>query len=166
MKMILTLGMVAACLLLSFGQSIRAEDAAAGKGAQGTEVQGAASQGDGKWEAAGHEVQEATGAVMDATHDTASSAWDSFKSGSSEVWEKTKTGSRELYDTVGEKSKQAWDATREESQDLWRKGKAALHEATAPESPAAVKAPQTPPKPTPPTPPAHPESAAPESYQL
>lgn len=121
-------------------------------------VQQATPSEPGKWEAAGREVRDAAGAVLEATRESTGTAWDSVKSGSVEVWDKTKSGSQEVYNTVGERSKEAWHATREESQDWWQKGKAMIHEATAPEpapAPPAATAPVEPVSPPPsPAPPA------------
>ena len=99
----------------------------------------------GKWEAAGREVRDAAGAVLEATKESTGTAWDSVKSGSAEVWDKTKSGSQEV-----------WHATREESQDWWQKGKAMIHEATAPEPAPAPPAATTPVEPVSPPPSAPP----------
>ena len=106
----------------------------------------------GKWESAGREVQDAAGAVAEATRESTGTAWDAIKSGSAEMWDKTKSGSQELYHTAGERSKEAWHATKEESQDLWHKGKALIHEATAPEPAAAPPAATAPVEPVAPPP--------------
>lgn len=65
----------------------------------------------GKWEKAGHEIEDAAHAVGDATADS-----------SKKVWETTKEGSVE-----------AWDSTKKKSKELWEEGKAKLHDVTAPE---------------------------------
>lgn len=98
----------------------------------------------GKWQAAGQEVKEAAGSVAEATTETAGTAWDTLKSESIEAWEKTRSGSRELFDTVGEKSKEAWQVTQEESKSFWEKGKAKIHEITAPSPPVPPHAPAPP----------------------
>lgn len=97
-----------------------------------------------KWQAAGQEVKEAAGSVAEATTETAGTAWDTVKNESVEAWEKTRSGSRELFDTVGEKSKEAWQVTQEESKNFWEKGKAKIHEITAPTPPVPPHAPAKP----------------------
>lgn len=111
------------------------------------QAQHSATAEPGKWENAGREVRDAAGAVVEATRESTGTAWDAVKSGSSEAWDKTKSGSQELYHSMEERSKEAWHATREESQDLWHKGKALIHEATAPEpvAPAPSPPPAAPP---------------------
>jgi len=154
MKMMQIMSLVGVSLLCTPCYTAWAENEASGHGQEVVKEQEPSAHNESKWGTAGHEVKEATGAVVDATQDSVGSAWDSLKQGSSELWEKTKSGSKETYDTVGEKSKKAWDATKEETERLWHKGKAALHEATAPEKPAAA-----PPKdPAEPTQPAQPKS--------
>lgn len=97
-----------------------------------------------KWNEAGKEVKEAAGSVADATKETAGTAWDTLKTESTTAWEKTRSGSRELFETVGEKSKEAWQITKEETKDFWEKGKAKIHEVTAPEPPKPPSPPQAP----------------------
>ncbi len=106
----------------------------------------------GKWQAAGQEVKEAAGSVTEATAETAGTAWDTVKSESVEAWEKARVGSRQLFDTVGEKSKEAWQITQEESKSFWEKGKAKIHEITAPSPPVAPYPPRTPAAQPPPVP--------------
>jgi hypothetical protein len=92
-------------------------DEAAGEGAVVAE--------DGKWDKAGGEISEAAHAIGDATVDTSKKAWDATREGSTEAWDATKEGSAK-----------AWDVTKEKTRSAWEKGKAQLHDATAPE-PAA-----------------------------
>ena len=157
MKMMQVISLVGMTLCFSPIHSSWAQGEEEGAKVDASTEREAPRQEDNKWGTAGHEVKQATSAVVEATRETAGSAWDSLRSGSSEVWHKTKDGSIELYDTVGEKSKQAWHATKEESQELWHKGKAVLHDATAPERPV-TKAPQAPPQPEAPATPVQPET--------
>jgi hypothetical protein len=136
MKMIRNIYKAAVCILLIAIPPVWASD-------QPTDVQGdqaapvVEKQDEGPWQAVGQEVKEATGAVVEATRESAGTAWEALKSGSTEVWER---------------SKGAWHATREETQELWEKGRAKIHEATAPEEPAAAASPVTPPSSGPPNP--------------
>lgn len=95
------------------------------------------------WPEAGKEMREAGGAVAGATEKSVSSAWEEVKSKSAKAWEKTKEGAGEAAEVIGDKSREAWQETREGTRELWHRGKAAIHEATAPEEP---------PRPAPPTP--------------
>lgn len=113
------------------------------------------------WDEAGKEVREAAGSVADATKETAGTAWETLRTESADLWQQTKTGSRELFDTVGEKSKEAWQVTREGSREIWEKGKARIHQATAPEPPAPPEAAP----PAPPVAPSQPELSAPAQSQ-
>jgi len=97
-----------------------------------------------KWGEAGKEVKEAAGSVAEATTETAGTAWDTVKTESVEAWEKTRAGSREMFETVGDKSKEAWQVTKEESKNFWEKGKAKVHEVTAPAPPVAPYTPAQP----------------------
>lgn len=116
-------------------------------------------QQESRWNEAGKDVKEAAGSVTEATKETAGTAWDTLKTESAETWEKTKAGSRELIDTVETTSKKTWQATKEGSRDLWQKGKAKIHEATAPDPPVSP-APPTKPAAEPPAAPAAPSPAA------
>lgn len=70
----------------------------------------------GRWEKAGKEIKEAGSAVLDATKETGKEAWDTTKEG----------------------TKKAWQVTKEESAELYEKGRAKIHEMTAPDQPAAA----------------------------
>jgi hypothetical protein len=107
-----------------------------------------APQQESKWSEAGRNVKEAAGSVADATKETTGAAWDTVKSGSSSMWEKTKEGSKEAWQATKEGSKEAWQATKEGSKDAWEKGKALIHEATAPDPPSAPPSPDAPPAPS------------------
>jgi hypothetical protein len=167
MKMMQIVGLVGISLCFNPVLPGWAQDTGAGHEVGAPGAGEASAQDANKWQAAGQEVKDASSAVAEATRETAGTAWDSLKSGSSEVWEKTKSGSQELYETAGEKSKQAWRTTKEESRELWQKGKATIHEATAPET-TAPQAPPAPPEPAPPAAPAmptQPEAASPAPPQ-
>lgn len=71
----------------------------------------------GRWEKAGKEIKEAGSAVLDATKETGKEAWDTTKEG----------------------TKKAWKVTKEESAELYEKGRAKIHEMTAPDQPATAE---------------------------
>ena len=98
---------------------------------------------EGKWEKAGREVQEAAGAVTDATRDSSKKAWRKTKheSGelyerareeSEELWTRTKVFSREAWQDVKEGSREAWEQTKEESREFYERAKSKIHDVTAP----------------------------------
>lgn len=74
----------------------------------------AAEEEPGRWEKAGKEIKEAGSALAEATKESSKEAWDTTKEG----------------------TKKAWEATKEESAELYEKGRAKIHEMTAPDQPA------------------------------
>jgi len=95
----------------------------------------AAANEAGGWTKAGDEIGEAAHAVGDATADSSKKAWNATKEGSAEAWDATKKGSKEAWDATKDGSAEAWDATKESSKSAWSKGKAKIHDATAPAPP-------------------------------
>jgi hypothetical protein len=95
-------------------------------------------QGGNEQRAAGQEVTKAPGSGGDTTKETAGISWD-----------KTKAESKALMHTISKKTKNVWAKTKAESKEAWEKGKAKMHEVTAPTPPSAPAKPVTPP-PTPP----------------
>jgi hypothetical protein len=145
MKMIRIINLVFVGMLVSATTPVWATDQSAEeKTGQDASVQESPKQQSGTWETAGHEVKEATGAVVEAARESAGTAWEALKSGSFEVFEK---------------SKGAWHTTKQESLELWEQGKTRIHEATAPEEPT-VPPPATPPPAKAPENPHPPEGAS------
>ena len=99
-----------------------------------------------KWGEAGQEVKKASGAVVEATRETAGDAMGKVRDESVGAWEKARSGSREVVETVGEKTKEAVGTVKEQSRNFWEKawmgsrhvweeGKSKIHEVTAPTPP-------------------------------
>src|SRR5665647_309736 len=146
MKMIqLVNRMILYCTLLAV-VSIASVAVAAEDQSTSQRQEGVHEQENSKWGEAGQEVKKASGAVVEASRETAGSAWEK----SADALEKARAGSKEVLETVGEKSKEAvgtvkeqskyfWEKAWMESRHVWEEGKSKIHEVTAP---------------TPPTPPA------------
>ncbi len=104
-----------------------------------------------QWDTAGREMKEASHAVGEATKESwqdtrdasatardttkreSGKAWDKTMEVSNEAWQDTRDASATAWDATKRESGKAWDKTMEVSDDAWEKGKARLHEATAPD---------------------------------
>ena len=117
-----------------------------------------ADQGEDKWQQAEKEIVEAARAVGEATDQS----WQEVKQSSTRTWEKVRAESKKWAATAekawdqgsekvvrtwhrvedetdqalkegAETSRQLWEKSREKGRQLLQQGKAAIHEATAPE---------------------------------
>ena len=89
MKVIRMMLLAVAGTLIGVHSCVWAADGTGDQPVEAVQTQQPAPAEPGKWEAAGREVQDAAGAVAEATKETTGSAWDTLKSESAEVWQKT-----------------------------------------------------------------------------